>query len=135
MPPKIWQIEDVRNHLQAVRSGLQANSRAAAALADDGEQLAAYQRGWKATLEYLARRFGVTLNGAQPAELRLKMWSRQEVNSILAETQAIMYPVDLVDGVAHDRHLAAYYRGVERAIQAVALSFGIRDVGSRRRHI
>ena len=128
MTGKIWQAEDIKNHLAAVRAWLQ-DSALSGLIPDQRGELAAHCQGGEAVLRYLAERFGVSLNGAhvnKTHELSLKTWAREDIEAILGEAWEIMHADDLLCPEQGPR-VVVFYGGIERAISAVALTFGIKD--------
>ena len=95
MATKVWQVEDIRNHLLAVQTGVRASIPPSLAL-DDGGRFSAYLQGCDAALEYLAERFGINLDDTQPArkpqtsELRLKTWSQEDIKRNLKVAWTVM---------------------------------------------
>jgi len=131
MNEKIWQAEAIRNHLLAVRAWMQ-DSTLPALMPDKDGHLAAYCQGGEAALRYLAERFGVALNGSpankqpQTGELRLRTWTCEDIKSILEVAWQVMHE-DRVLCPDQDTRVRALYRGLEKAISAVVLSFDIKD--------
>jgi hypothetical protein len=129
MKPKIWRVEDVRNHLLAVQAGMQA-SAPASLLKDDDGCLAAYRQGSDAAIKYLVERFGIDLDDAQPlkkpqtGELRLKTWVREDIKRNLEVAREVMHAGALLLQEQNSQ-LIAYYEGIDDTLYFLARSFDI----------
>ena len=128
MTRKIWQVEDVKNHLLAVQVSVQAQVPELFIQKDD-QLFDAYLKGSDMALEYLARRFGVDLTESNSfgsthlAPGRLKIWSREDIQQNLKVAWKLM----LSDIKVEDLSAKARCLGIKSALIAIATSFDIED--------
>ena len=132
MTKKLWQVEGVKNHLLAVRTGIRARMPAALQQTE-AHHRAAYQEGCEAVIRCLVDRFGINLDGppaagqTQTGELRLKTWTREDIGHDLQVVWLIMCDETLLSNGLETR-MEAYYQGIRSTLRFVAISFGIEDL-------
>lgn len=129
MARKIWQVEDVKNHLLAVQVSVQAKVPELFIQEDDA-LFDAYLKGSDMALEYLARRFGVNLveshaNPRTQSYDRLKIWTREDIKRNLKVAWKLM--LSNVAEKVKDLHSKARCLGIRTALMAIATSFDIED--------
>lgn len=129
MTTKIWQAESIKHHLLAVQTGTRAGVPDSLIPDGDGD-LAAYREGCEAMLKFMAERFGIDLERTeatrqrQTGELRLKTWTRQDIERNLNVAWKIMGNGSPAPQ-KQDERLVAYYQGIRNTIEFLAISFGI----------
>lgn len=129
MKAKIWQVDDVRNHLLAVQAGMRA-STPPSFLKDDDGRLAAYSQGSDAAIRYLTERFGIDLAGVSPfkkpqtGELRLKTWTREDIKRNLEVAREVMH-ADSSLLQEQNSQLITYYKGIDDTLYFLARSFDV----------
>ena len=85
----------------------------------------------EAALKVLAERFGISLDNGQlhkrtqTGELRLKTWSREEIQIILEAAWEVMHDTGFLPP-EQTVYLTAYHQGIEKTISSLARSFGIK---------
>lgn len=127
MKSKLWPANAIKNHIFAIHSGIRAGL-SPTLLPHDDDRPDAYWQGVEAVLTYLAERFGFSLKDIHYPQTKgtdqLRAWTREEIQIILDEVQLVMNQ----SAAFHDRSnplVIAYYDGIAKTVQAVALSFGI----------
>ncbi|HRV94011.1 MAG TPA: hypothetical protein P5526_17765 [Anaerolineae bacterium] len=130
---KIWHVEGVKTHLQAVKAGIEAS--VPAQFIEDGDGYAkAYLQGSQAALDYLTKRFGIDLNEANSSkkpptgELRLRTWNKQDIKYTL-EIAWILLLSTPIEATSQQRQLKSYYLGIKNTLLYTAYSFGIDQIG------
>ncbi|MCB0193832.1 MAG: hypothetical protein KDJ65_17920 [Anaerolineae bacterium] len=133
MVAKIWQVEAIRNHLKSVKTGVKG-SIPVSLVHNGGEYVDAYMQGSDAVINYLAQRFGISLDGDEPAakfqpdELRLKTWNKEDIKRNLEIAWIFMLSIPIASD-AKDLHMKSYYLGIKNTLYFLAYSFGIDKIG------
>lgn len=127
MSAKVWQVDSIKNHLHAIRAGIQISLPVSLVLDGDG-LLAAYREGCDATITYMAERFGIDLDDTQPVKKsptrELRLWSREDLKQDLEVAWSVIHASQsFLPG--QNPKLIAYYRGIDNTLLGLAQSFGI----------
>ena len=125
---KIWPTDGIKNHLLAVSAWLQSRNWATT-ISDNDKYITAYTQGGKATLMYLAPRFGLNLSDQHALNARetgeLRTWGRSDIKVILQDAFWLMNQGPSAQ-CQTDSSISHYYKlGVQETIHALARSFGI----------